>query len=262
MVQQSYYNDPLKTVGSFTLHKRTPTLLWYKDGNTNVVAIRGTDTKDYEDIKADFRIIASQLVKSNRFKKDLATLQSWKTPGEWYGVGHSLGGAILDEFLRMGLLQSGVSYNAAVQPKDFGQKSDNNRIYNEGDPLYQVMGRFTNPEVRKNPLTGRPAHSISTFVGGTHRTNFLKVNKLEDKGYSLKELSKISKVPTSILQQVYDRGIGAYKTNPSSVRLKGSFVKNVSAPMSKKLSKEQWAMARVYSFLDGNPKHDDDLRQT
>jgi hypothetical protein len=30
--------------------------------------------------------------------------------------------------------------------------------------------------------------------------------------------------------------------------------------MSKKLSKEQWAMARVYSFLDGNPKHDEDLR--
>jgi hypothetical protein len=27
-----------------------------------------------------------------------------------------------------------------------------------------------------------------------------------------------------------------------------------------KLSKEQWAMARVYSFLDGNPKHDNDLR--
>jgi hypothetical protein len=28
------------------------------------------------------------------------------------------------------------------------------------------------------------------------------------------------------------------------------------------LSKEQWAMARVYSFIDGNPKHDTDLRDT
>jgi hypothetical protein len=44
------------------------------------------------------------------------------------------------------------------------------------------------------------------------------------------------------------------------VRLKGSFEKGVDAPMSMKLSKEQWAMARVYSFLDGNPKHDNDLR--
>jgi hypothetical protein len=60
---------------------------------------------------------------------------------------------------------------------------------------------------------------------------------------------------------VYDRGIGAYKTQPKSVRLKGSFVKNVDAPLSKKLSKEQWATARVYSFINGNPKHDNDLRR-
>jgi len=96
--------------------------------------------------------------------------------------------------------------------------------------------------------------------GGTHRQNFLKANKLEDKSYNLKELSKISAVPMKTLQAVYDRGIGAYKTQPSSVRLKGSYVKGVNAPMSKKLSKEQWATARVYSFLDGNPKHDNDLR--
>jgi hypothetical protein len=78
--------------------------------------------------------------------------------------------------------------------------------------------------------------------------------------YSLKELSKVSKVPVSTLQKVYNRGIGAYHTNPTSVRMKGTFKKNVRAPYSKKLSKEQWAMARVYSFLDGNRKHDNDLR--
>jgi len=94
----------------------------------------------------------------------------------------------------------------------------------------------------------------------THRENFLKANKLEDRPYSMKELSKISKVPLKILKEVYKRGIGAYKTQPASVRLKGSFVKGVNAPMSAKLSKEQWAVARVYSFLDGNAKHDNDLR--
>ena len=83
---------------------------------------------------------------------------------------------------------------------------------------------------------------------------------MEDRPYSLKELSKISYVPIKILQEVYNRGIGAYKTQPQSVRLKGSYVKGVKAPMKAKLSKEQWAMARVYSFLDGNPKHDNDLR--
>jgi hypothetical protein len=85
-------------------------------------------------------------------------------------------------------------------------------------------------------------------------------HKLEDKPYSLTELSKISRYSLKTLQEVYNRGIGAYKTQPSSVRMKGTYKKGVKAPMSQKLSKEQWAMARVYSFLDGNPKHDVDLR--
>jgi hypothetical protein len=97
-------------------------------------------------------------------------------------------------------------------------------------------------------------------LGLTHKEHFLKMLDLPIESHSLKELAAISKVPISTLHKVYIRGIGAYKTQPSSVRLKGSFVKGVDAPMSKKLSKEQWAMARVYSFLDGNPKHDGDLR--
>ena len=95
----------------------------------------------------------------------------------------------------------------------------------------------------------------------THRLRFFRKHHLAEKGYSVGELSKISHVSPSILQKVYDRGIGAYKTNPTSVRMKGTFRKGVNAPYSRKLSKEQWAMARVYSFLDGNPKHDTDLRE-
>jgi hypothetical protein len=94
----------------------------------------------------------------------------------------------------------------------------------------------------------------------THRKEFLRKNGLEDRSYSLEELAKISKVSIKVLQEVYNRGIGAYKTNPESVRMKGTFKKGVAAPMSMKLSKEQWAMARVYSFLNGSKKHDLDLR--
>ena len=94
----------------------------------------------------------------------------------------------------------------------------------------------------------------------THRMLVLKKLGLEDKPHSLTELAKASNTPKSTLQEVYNRGIGAYKTQPTSVRMLGTFKKGVDAPMSMKLSKEQWAMARVYSFLDGNPKHDNDLR--
>jgi hypothetical protein len=55
-------------------------------------------------------------------------------------------------------------------------------------------------------------------------------------GLSLKEVSKLSGMPVKALQEVFDRGVGAYKTNPESVR-----------PQVK--SPEQWAMARVYSFV-------------
>lgn len=93
-----------------------------------------------------------------------------------------------------------------------------------------------------------------------HRENVLNKYGLIDKSYSIQELSKITKISSGVLQEVYNRGIGAYTTNPESVRIKGTFKKG-PAPMSQKLSKEQWAMARVYSFIDGNTKHDNDLRK-
>lgn len=131
--------------------------------------------------------------------------------------------------------------------------------------LYWVVGEdgskySTDPIPKDRAEAQMRALYAAETRGGTRRTDFLKDNNLKDKGYSLAELSKISNVPMATLQEVYNRGIGAYKTQPSSVRLKGSFKKGVNAPMSQKLSKEQWAMARVYSFLDGNPKHDNDLR--
>jgi hypothetical protein len=87
----------------------------------------------------------------------------------------------------------------------------------------------------------------------THRVRYLKKVKLDlNQSYSLDDLSKVSKVPKSILQDVYNRGIGAHDTNITSVRLKKDFSKNYnsSIPESSRLSAEQWAMARVYSFLN------------
>jgi hypothetical protein len=56
-------------------------------------------------------------------------------------------------------------------------------------------------------------------------------------------------MPKRALEQVYQKGVGAYYTNPTSVRMQGTFEKNVAAPMSQKLSPQQWAMARVYAFV-------------
>ena len=94
----------------------------------------------------------------------------------------------------------------------------------------------------------------------THRERVLERYGMEDRGYSIPELSELFGYSEDVLQQVYNRGIGAHKTQSSSVMLKSSYVKGVDAPMSAKLSKEQWARARLWSFLDGSKKHDLDLR--
>lgn len=84
----------------------------------------------------------------------------------------------------------------------------------------------------------------------TYRQKFnKKFGQDKDQSNSKSKISKLSGIPRSILDDVYDRGIGAYKTNPQSVRMKGTFKKNVKAPLSQKLSKEQWAISRVYAFV-------------
>lgn len=70
--------------------------------------------------------------------------------------------------------------------------------------------------------------------------------------HSKEDISRITGIPLTILNEVYDRGMGAWETNPRSVRIKGSMKKDPDLrkyPRSKRLSKYQWGMARVYSFI-------------
>jgi len=73
----------------------------------------------------------------------------------------------------------------------------------------------------------------------TNKNKFNKRHGLPaDKSHSLASMAKLSGVKKSILQQVFNRGVGAFKTNRGAVR------PSVKSP-------EQWAYARVYSFLVG-----------
>ena len=63
--------------------------------------------------------------------------------------------------------------------------------------------------------------------------------------HSLASIAKTTGMKKSILQQEYNRGTGAWKNNPSSVRN----VKGVKGGAGKKMSKEAWSYARVYSFV-------------
>jgi hypothetical protein len=95
----------------------------------------------------------------------------------------------------------------------------------------------------------------------TNRERFLATHDLpKTTSLSLNEIAKLSKMPLSALRLVYNKGVGAYASNPQSVRLKPgtkygrAYQKNIQAPMSAKLSAEQWGMGRVYAFVMKSPK--------
>ena len=73
----------------------------------------------------------------------------------------------------------------------------------------------------------------------TYKEKFNKRYKQpKDKSNSLADIARLTGIKRSALQKIYNKGVGAFKTNPGSVR------PNVK-------SKEQWAMARVYSAVMG-----------
>ena len=75
----------------------------------------------------------------------------------------------------------------------------------------------------------------------TYKQKFnLKYKQPKNQANGKDDIVKLTKIPKRILDKVYDRGVGAYKTNPKSVR------PSVKSP-------EQWAMARVYSFVMKGP---------
>ena len=82
-------------------------------------------------------------------------------------------------------------------------------------------------------------------------TNKMKFNKRYkqpvNQSNSLADIARLSGISKSILQQVYNRGVGAHKTNPQSVRN----IKGVKGGGGQKMSATQWGMARVYSFVVG-----------
>ena len=81
----------------------------------------------------------------------------------------------------------------------------------------------------------------------------------------LREKARENHVPFEALMEVYKRGIGAWKTNPESVRLLRSGKKNYSPSRAGKMPKEMWAMARTKAFISKKPsvyyKADDDIRR-
>tara|TARA_R110001599_G_scaffold13823_6_gene61448 strand:+ start:5607 stop:5882 length:276 start_codon:yes stop_codon:yes gene_type:complete len=76
----------------------------------------------------------------------------------------------------------------------------------------------------------------------TYKNKFNKKYGFDkNKSHSLTSISKLTGYKRSGLQTIFNKGVGAFKSNPGSVR------PNVKSP-------EQWAMARVYASVNKSSK--------
>ena len=92
----------------------------------------------------------------------------------------------------------------------------------------------------------------------TYKQKFNKKYKQPlNKSNSIKDIARLTGYEYKGLKTIYNKGAGAWESNLSSVRLKGSFKKNPNTkkfPRGARLGKEQWAMARLYAGINPRSK--------
>ena len=201
--KSAYQNAPQEIDGA-TLIKETPTLKFYRQGQTITIAVRGT--RDWIDWLSNASLTSSQtrfyFQLSPRVRKDIADIKDFQRhfpPSEFHyrGVGHSLGGAIIDELIKQNLISEGRSFNPAVHRMDLGtSQGKNERTYNPGDPLY-LLKTFAEgaSELAKGHSLAKPLpqhipppsillenHKLESFNGSGKEDN--KSSDPEDYAYS------------------------------------------------------------------------------
>jgi hypothetical protein len=147
-------------------------------------------------------------------------------------------GAIQDAYAEFG---RGRRMGAPMEGIEYGDK---HYIVFEPTQIKSAIGNNGEYDPNNPNIIMRKGGNVTTWK---HKYN-KKYGYKKNESHSLKEISKDTGVSMKGLQQIYDKGIGAYKTNPSSVR------PNVK-------SKEQWAMARVYSAVMGGKAADVDKKE-
>lgn len=91
----------------------------------------------------------------------------------------------------------------------------------------------------------------------------LKYGQPKNQANSKADIVRLTGIPKRILDDLFDRAVGARKTNPESVRQVSTGKKIGGKSLKGKMSAEQWGYARIYSFVMKQPgtwgKSDKDL---
>jgi len=198
---QSAYdtNKNLKAIGGWTIVYNSPTIKAFRKGNNIIIAVRGTVPTDTGDLAADAAIAVNRLNTTARYKKDAEIVKHLHTiyPSiPFYAVGHSLGGAIVDNLIADGLVVEGVSFNPAVESKAYNERR-NRRIAHKDDPLYALMSnKAAGTTVINTPLQ-QPKYTGISWLDNV-------VNKVSNRLNPLSGVNKYLKAHT--IGSIFGRG--------------------------------------------------------
>lgn len=152
-------------VKHYTLVAKCKSGLIYERPQTKIRIYAFRGTQNAEDVSTFPTLVSNTFSSTKRYQTDKAFVKEHPAP-EGYrtiGGGHSLGGAVVDQLLADGLIQSGISFNPAIELNKMNN-SGNKRIYNRNDFLYKLVGQFaSNTHIVNNDPFSRIESTVRFF---------------------------------------------------------------------------------------------------
>jgi len=189
VAKEQYKKKGDENVKNYKLMFDSPTVKAYLDdvADTIILSVRGTT--DFRDVKADASIAINRLKYSDRYVNDKSIIDQLAqrypySKYDYYLVGHSLGGALINQLKRdFPWLKDNVQFNPAFQPYDLisQQSKDSKRFYTPDDPLYNLGGRFFSNKIvvdTQQPTIKMPSNIASdafNYYQGHSLDNFNKL---------------------------------------------------------------------------------------
>jgi hypothetical protein len=164
---KAYRSPPPANTVDYVFHLRwwTPNLVFYQWNESEVIVVGVRGTANVNDVMNWYKIPFNSFKESDRLMVDVKDLQMFQSiyPRQkfyYWGVGHSLGGAVVDELVKRGLVDRGRTYNSAVASEDWSKGYDElrtTRVYDKKDPLYYLQNQMLEKDDRNFVLRDNTA---------------------------------------------------------------------------------------------------------
>lgn len=253
MLENSYKHDKSQ-IGNFVIQPiSTREVQVWTNFQTRHLVIVFTGTYSALDWLNNYEMAKGKYQDTRRFKTAKRIFEESLSQFPDFKVtllGHSQAGMIV-HLLNDSRVYEALSYNPAWFPTT-RQKSNEYVVKTRGDPVSIAVIPTSRDKVfstkSSNPLYNHstvPLEELdqNMMIGkglNTYKNKFNKKHGFpKDTSHSIEEIAKLSGYQLDGLKTIFDKGVGAYHTNPQSVR------PQVHSP-------EQWGMSRVFASV--NPK--------